>query len=74
MIQEKADLLERSKQLVEAIQQEELDLQSEIRNLNREYEVMVEMEKKKFKIGSEERFQKVIIKFIHRRIFELRSF
>ncbi len=66
MIQEKADLLERSKQLVEAIQQEELDLQSEIRNLNREYEVMVEMEKKKFKIGSEERFQKVINRFIHR--------
>jgi hypothetical protein len=66
LIQEKADLLERSKQLVEAIQQEELDLQSEIRNLNREYEVMVEMEKKKFKIGSEERFQKVINRFIHR--------
>lgn len=59
LIEEKAKLLEKSKELVDKIKENNLEKESELRSLYHKLEGELESEKKAFKQGSDERFQKV---------------
>jgi uncharacterized protein YoxC len=61
LVAEKAQLINELKERVNDIQQAEHDLQAEIRSLYREAERELEMERKRFKSGYEDRLQKVSI-------------
>jgi len=56
---EKSDLIEKCKLLMEDIKQVELDTQAEVRRIYREGEQSIEAEKRRFKLGYEERLTKV---------------
>ena len=56
---EKTDLLAKCKDLVEQVKEEERKTASELRQLYREVEQSLELDRKKFKDGYEERLQKV---------------
>jgi hypothetical protein len=55
----KSELIEKLKDLMEEIKQTELDIQADVRRIYREGDQAIEAEKKKFKLGYEDRLQKV---------------
>ena len=60
LLDEKRMLLERNKELIESIKDDERDLTSELRQRQREFTIKLENEKKDFRLGYDGRLQRVI--------------